>query len=124
LKVRLNVTGFGGAIHDAAGAGGSSQLAARGELQKRKKKPTEAPGSSLFADFAFDGLATVRDAYGRDITPVKPTAAVVQVDKGGPPLAEGHPPPVTVKARVRAAADAADAAGGAEQEAYTLRAEC
>lgn len=45
----------------------------RGADESRATTPrlSAADSASLFADFDFNGLETVRDAYGRDITPVK-----------------------------------------------------
>lgn len=135
--------GFGGAMAGGGGSSGSGASSTGGKKKTKSKKPgtpeVEAT-SSLFADFAFDGLATTRDAYGRDITPVKPAAvklaAVPEVaaaaNQGGLPAAT--PPPV--KARVRTAAafpterdaggdrDAVDANASSEAAEYALRAEC
>ena len=132
--------GFGGAMAEGAGAG-SRTLGKQKQTKKGKNPgtPKLEATSSLFADFAFDGLATTRDAYGRDITPTKPTAPAALPQSG---LPHATPPPVAVKARVRAAAamPAASAAagagaaaagplreaggGGAGAAEYTLRAEC
>ena len=87
-----------------------------------------AESESLFADFDFNGLETVRDAYGRDITPVvtqtsgagdcnEQPGAVVQVG-------------VKIKARARTTANAQmnradqDAHSESTSTHYACTAEC
>ena len=90
-----------------------------------------AESESLFADFDFNGLETVRDAYGRDITPVMTQTSVT----GSGDCSERHPGAgvqvgVKIKARARTTATAQmnrtdqDAHSEPTSTRYACTAEC
>lgn len=63
----------------AGGAAVKHKTKKRGAGGGRAATPrlSAAESASLFADFDFNGLGKVRDAYGRDITPVTAQSSVV-----------------------------------------------
>ena len=65
-----------------------------------------ADSESLFADFDFNGLETVRDAYGRDITPVKAQTSIAEGGDSERQPGAAVQVGVKIKARARATATA------------------
>ena len=66
------------------GAGGyMTQRSGAGKGRATTPRLTAAESDSLFADFNFNGLETVRDAYGRDVTPVRSKEITQGTGSGG-----------------------------------------